>query len=426
MTDRLPPQSIEAEQAVLGAMLLSRDAIDTVINTKLQTKDFYIPQHRLIYQAIIKLYNNNKPADILTVAEELSGADVDRLYMTGLTEAAPSIANTYHYAAIVVEKAILNRIISIGHSAVDQAYDIGADGNALLESLEQQIYSLKTSENNGTQTITEVLPDALKCIEAMASGEITGLPTPWEPLNKLTRGFQNTDVIIVAADTSVGKTTLVLNIAEKLILEDIPVHIFSLEMSIRQLGQRLICSNARVDPFAERHSDSDWKCLSDASGRLYDKPLYITDNASLTPLAIRSEARRIKLKYNTQLIIIDYAQLIRFEGAENRTQQLEIISGTFKIIAKELNVPIIVLSQLKRQREGRPCLTDLKGSGSFEQDASVVIFIHRERDKNKIYEPSAEIIIAKQRMGPTGVIGLYFNKAYARFDLQEYHRKDGF
>lgn len=436
---KIPPQAIEAEQAVLGAMLLSKDAIDAAVEL-LNESYFYRPGHRKIYRAIIDLYDKNEPADIVTVAEELnSRAQLEdiggRSYLAGLTESTPGIANVAHYAKIVLEKATLNRLIEATNSILSRSYETGQQADDLLDYAEQEIFSIKEDKLKGTFTpLGMILSDTFHMIEeySQREGYITGVPSGFNDLDKLTSGFQKSDLIVIASRPSVGKTAFSLNIAEYVAADKkIPVVIFSLEMSKEQLAQRLLCARARVSAHLMRTgrlADDQWTNLSIAVGPLSEAPIFIDDSPSLTVLEMRAKARRLKSREDIGLIIVDYMQLIKGPtNVESRQQEISYISRSLKGLARELKVPIIALSQLSRQvelrgKDAKPQLSDLRESGAIEQDADVVIFIHRNRDDDGHLGTEAEIIIGKQRNGPTGIVNLAFVKDYARYEMIDiYH-----
>jgi replicative DNA helicase len=420
-------------------MLLSKDAVDGAIEL-LSESYFYRPAHRKIYRAIIDLYDKNEPADIVTISEELSRRgqleDIGgRAYLAGLTEATPGPANVAHHARIVLEKATLNRLIESATSILSRAYETGHEVDDLLDAAEQEIFSIKEDKLKGTFTpLGEILSDTFHMIEqySQREGFITGQPSGFDDLDNLTSGFQKSDLIVIASRPSVGKTAFSLNIAEYLAADKkVPVVIFSLEMSKEQLAQRLLCSRARVSAHLMRTgrlADDQWTNLSIAVGPLSEAPIFIDDSPTVTVLEMRAKARRLKARENIGLIVVDYLQLIRGPtNVESRQQEISYISRSLKALARELKVPVIALSQLSRQvemrgKDAKPQLSDLRESGAIEQDADVVIFIHRNRDDEGHLGADAEIIIGKQRNGPTGVVNLAFVKDYARFELVDlYH-----
>ena len=433
------PQVVEAEQAVLGGMFLSKDAIDTAVEL-LHHSYFYRPAHRKVYRAIISLYERNEPADLITVSDELAnrGQLVDvggRAYLAGLIDATPGISNIEHYARIVLENATRNMLIETAQNIIYESNQNGKNIDELLDKAENSIFSIKDRKlRRICLPVKDLLPEVYTEIETHAkTGEISGLPSGFLILDDLTSGFQDSDLVVIASRPSVGKTAFSLNIAEHLAVKNgVPVMIFSLEMSSKQLVQRMLCSRARVPSHRVRSgrlSDEQWTTLSIAVGPLSEAPIFIDDTPTMTVLEMRAKARRIKSREGIQLVIVDYMQLIQGpKGVENRQQEITFISRSLKAMARELAIPVIALSQLSRQvelrgKEARPQLSDLRESGAIEQDADVVIFIHRPRDKNGHLGEEAEVIIGKQRNGPTGMINLVFIKEYARFGLLEEYRE---
>ncbi len=438
-TAKIPPQSIEAEQAVLGAMLLSKEAVDAAIEI-VGESNFYKSAHRKIFRAMVDMFDRNEPADIVTVADELSRRGQleevgGRAYLAELTEATPSIANVQHHAKIVLDKSTLQRLIEAASSILSRAYEPNRNVDDLLDSAEQEIFAIKEEKLKGAFTpIGEILTETFHMIENLTQREgfVTGLPSGFDELDKLTSGFQKSDLIVIASRPSVGKTAFSMNIAEYAAVEKKqPVVVFSLEMSKEQLAQRLLCSRARVSSHHMRNgrlTDEQWRELAHAVGPLSESPIYIDDSPSITMLEMRAKARRLKAHHDIALIIVDYLQLIKGpQNVENRQQEISYISRSLKALARELKVPVIALSQLSRQvelrgKDARPQLSDLRESGAIEQDADVVIFIHRPRNDEGQLGSEAEIIIGKQRNGPTGIINLAFVKDFARFELLDlYH-----
>lgn len=436
---KIPPQSIEAEQAVLGAMLLSKDAVD--IGIELLSADyFYKPSHRKIFKVIVDLYDKNEPADLITVSNELANRDQledigGRAYLAGLTDAVPGISNVGHHARIVLEKAVLNQLIETVQVILSEAYEPNRAVDDFLDAAEQRIFKIKEEKLKGTiSSLSDILHGTFHDIEqyAQREGYLTGLASGFSELDNLTSGFQKSDLIVVASRPTVGKTAFGLNIAEHLAVEKkVPVVIFSLEMSKEQVAQRLLCSRARVSSHLMRTgrlADDQWTNLSIAVGPLSEAPIFIDDTPIMTVLEIRAKARRLKSREDIGLIIVDYLQLIQGpKNIESRQQEISFISRSLKALARELKVPVIALSQLSRQVElrgknARPQLSDLRESGAIEQDADVVIFIHRNRDDEGHLGAEADIRIGKQRNGPIGDIHLAFVKDYARFELLDiYH-----
>jgi len=434
--EKIPPQAIEAEQSVLGAMLLSKDAIDIVLE-HLKHEHLYKSTHKKIFKAIVNLYEKNEPADIITVSEELSRLGYldevgGRAYLAGLTEATPGISNVEHHSNIVFEKAMLNKLIDASNQTLLRAYQPIEDVNDFIDEAEQSIFSIKDEKLKGTTIpISEVLHETFRIIEdySKREGFLTGIPSGFLDLDNLTSGFQKSELIIIACRPSVGKTAFSLNIADHVAVEHKkPVLIFSLEMSKEQIAQRLLCSRARVSSHllrTGRLADEQWTNLSLAAGPLSDSPIFIDDSPTMSVLEMRAKSRRLKSRENIGLVIVDYLQLIQGpKNAESRQQEISFISRSLKAMARELKVPVIALSQLSRQvelrgKDAKPQLSDLRESGALEQDSDVVIFIHRPRDEEGHWGLEAEIIISKQRNGPTGTVNLMFVKDYARFELKD-------
>jgi len=439
---RVPPQSIEAEEAVLGAMLLDGEAVGKVIEMMGSSLAFYKESNRLIFDAMMQLFSESTPVDQLTVLEKLrNNGKLETVggayYLSELADKSPTSANVEFYAKIVLEKYVLRELIRTAGGIAERAYDSGEDVTNLLEEAEQDVFRLSESRlRGGFRPIDPILHETFEKIENMhgSAGGITGVPTGYKNLDNLTSGFQSSDLIIIAGRPSMGKTALALSIARNAALEyNVPVGIFSLEMSDYQLALRLLCAEARVDAHKVRTGtlkDDEWPRLSMKVGELAEAPIEIDDKAGISVLEIRAKARRLKAEHNIGLIIIDYLQLIAPpKGANNREQEISVISRSLKALAKELDVPVVALSQLSRAVEQRgknkrPVLSDLRESGAIEQDADVVLFVYRpewygitEDEDGHSLEGVAEVIIGKQRNGPSGqAIRLSFIKKYARFE----------
>ena len=430
---KLPPQNIEAEQSILGGVLIENDALNTIVEF-LEDGDFYREAHQKIFKSMIALSEKNEPLDLITLTnelkkrkelEEIGGAS----YLASLVESVPTAANIAHYAKIVKEKSILRKLISTATEIVTQSYQEGKDLEDFLDEAEQAIFRI--SENQvrpAFYPIKEIVKESFKVIERLYEKKelITGVPSGFKDLDRKTAGFQNADLVIVAGRPSMGKTALCLNIAQHAaITTKIPTAIFSLEMSKEQLAIRMLCSEARVDSARLRSgflSESDWPKLTMAAGALSDAPLFIDDSAAISVLELRAKARRLKADRGLGLVIVDYLQLMRGRsGVERREQEISEISRSLKALAKELNIPVIAISQLSRKAEDRPGrrpqLSDLRESGAIEQDADVIIFIYRD----EVYNPDsdqrgqAEVIIGKQRNGPTGKVDLSFLSEFTTF-----------
>lgn len=442
--ERVPPQAVEVEAAVLGAMLLDQEGISAVLEI-IDDTAFYRDAHRKIYNAIVALYERNEPTDLLTLTTELNKrqqlADVGgAFYLAGLVDNVSTAANIEYHAKIVFEKSMSRKLINASTQIAQRAYEATENAEDLLDEAEQMIFALSERKlSRGFTHLNPILHDTFENIERLHahSSSVTGVATGFTKLDEMTAGFQPGDLIIIAARPSMGKTALCLNIARNASIDGkIGVGIFSLEMASHQLAQRMLCSEARVDSHLMRTGrlpGDAWSNLSIAVGSLAQAPIFIDETPAITVTEVRSRARRLISEHdNLGLLIIDYLQLMRGpREAENRQQEISTISRNLKALAKELNIPIVALSQLSRAVESRgdgqkrPQLSDLRESGAIEQDADVVLFIYRpsrygqveEHEKNR-----AEIIIGKQRNGPTGTVELVFLDHYAAFEnLETYH-----
>ena len=434
-TGRAVPWSQEAEQAVLGAMLLDQDA--ALLATELVQDDmFYRESHRRLFRAMVGLVERRTVIDPVTLRDELGrrgeldavgGAD----YLADLVDAVPTAANLEYHARIVKDKAILRRLIETSTGIITEAYDGRATASDLLDKAESRIFQI--SQERGTEgfsRLKEMLWPTMERIEALQrSGKsITGVPSGFVDLDRLTSGFQPSELVIVAARPSMGKTAFCLNVATHAAVEGHGVAIFSLEMSRDQLVQRMLTAEARVDSQRVRQGglkDADFTNLARAAGVLQSCPVWIDDTPSLSLLEMRSKARRLKADNDIKMVVVDYLQLMRSpEYAENRVQEISDISRSLKALARELAVPVVALSQLSRaseQRGGerRPILSDLRDSGAIEQDADLVLFIHRPEYYDREDESKkglADIMLAKNRNGPTGDVALRSSREYTRFD----------
>ncbi|MGB4230882.1 MAG: replicative DNA helicase [bacterium] len=432
--DRVPPFSLEAEQSVLGAMFLEREAV-LVAAEILQPEDFYRDAHRYIFEAILELEEKGRPADLVTVTETLRQQgrleDVGGLaYVTTLAQSVPTAANVEYYARIVEEKSILRRLIREATRIVQNSYEATDEAAAILDEAEQAILRISQYRNHsGFFPVKDLISAAYDRIEYLYQnkGGVTGIPTGFKDLDRLTAGLQPSDLIIVAARPAMGKTSFALNIALHVALEaKIPVAIFSLEMSREQLIMRMLSSEAGIDGQRLRTGfldEEDWLLLTTAMARLSEAPIYIDDTPNLTVMDIRAKARRLVQEQGQALILLDYLQLVNSRRSfESRQQEITEISRGLKALARELQVPVVALSQLSRaveqRQDKRPVLSDLRESGAIEQDADVVAFIYRDEYYNPDTETKkgiAEIIIGKQRNGPTGVVQLAFLKDSMRF-----------
>jgi replicative DNA helicase len=431
---RVPPQNLEAEQAVLGAILLEAEALITVME-RLRTEDFYSIAHQRIFDALVELNEENKPLDFVTLVSRLQDrGELEEVggigYLAKLTGAVPTAANVDYYAQIVEEKSMLRRLIRTATQIVSSGYAEADDVNALLNDAEQRIMELSNRRAaHGFVSIRDVLMEVFERVEHLYNhkGGVTGIPSGFPDLDKMTSGFQRSDLIIVAARPSVGKTAFALNIAQNVAVRaGETVAIFSLEMSAAQLVQRMICAESNVDAGRMRTGfleGDDWEKLSMAIGSLSEAQIYIDDTPGITVADIRAKCRRLKKEKGLGMIVIDYLQLIQGRGkfGENRQQEVSEISRTLKQIARELEVPVIALSQLSRsveqRQDKRPLMSDLRESGSIEQDADIVSFLYRDDyyDKESEKKNIIEIIIAKQRNGPVGTVELVFLKQFNKF-----------
>ncbi|SRR5438876_1081879 len=442
---RVPPQSLEAEEAVLGGILLDNTALDRITEL-VHVDDFYRESHRTVFRAMLDLSARNEPSDLITLAEVLKGhgelaAVGGSAYLAELAERVPTAAHVVQYAKIVRDKSILRALIGAATEIAMHGYDGRQDVGEMLDRAEQLIFGISDRKVKPEFVrISDLLVESLKTIERLYEQKqaVTGVPSGFHDLDNLTAGFQPSDLVIVAGRPSMGKTALCLNIAEHAALRaDVGVAIFSLEMSKEQLALRMLCSESRVDLKRVRTghlSDREFPKLAMAAGRLGDAPIFIDDTPALSILELRAKARRLKRDPATKLglIIVDYLQLMRStEGKDNREQEISEISRSLKALAKELNVPVIALSQLNRQVESRnppkPRLADLRESGAIEQDADVIAFIYREEvyveDSDK--KGVAEIIVAKQRNGPVDSVELTFLAEFTRFENRELAPEEG-
>ncbi len=435
---RVPPQSIEAEQAVLGGLMLAPDAWDRVAD-RITDSDFYRRDHQLIYRAIRELAEKNKPYDAVTLGEwfesmGLSEQVAGGAYLIELASTTPSAANIVAYADIVRDKAILRQLIDVGTDIVNSGFQPeGRDSADILEEAERQVLAIAQANSDGKSDftpVTKALAEAFDVLQTRyANGDgVTGLPTGYVEFDMMTAGLQKTDLIILAARPAMGKTTLALNMAEYAAFRSkLPVAVFSMEMSASQLAMRLISSVGRVNAQRLRTGqleDEDWSRVTSAIRQLREAKIFIDDEPGLSPVKLAAKARRLKREHGLGLIVIDYLQLMSVPGnSENRATEISEISRSLKGLAKELQVPVIALSQLNRSLETRtdkrPVMADLRESGAIEQDADMIVFIYRDEYYNKENSPDkglAEVIIGKQRSGPTGSLKLKFFGEYTRFD----------
>lgn len=430
---KVPPQNLEAEQSVLGAMMLEPETGSSVFEI-LQPEDFYRDNHRLIFSAIRELFEKGDPVDLVSVAEILRKQG--RLEQVGgiatiseIARSVPSAANVDYYAKLVVEKALLRQLIRATGTIAERGYEPGEEARGLLEEAERLILELSQRRvKDGFSSIRNILLETFEKIEYLYAnkGNLTGIPTFFNELDRMTSGWQPSDLVIIAARPSMGKTALVLNMAQNAAVRaSAPVAIFSLEMSKEQLVQRMLCSEAMVDQQRVRTGellDADWPKLTRAVGPLSDAPIFIDDTVGISIAELRSKARRLKMEQGLSMIVIDYLQLITVgKKTESRQQEVAQISRSLKGIARELKVPVIALSQLNRgveqRQDKRPIMSDLLESGAIEADADVISFIYRD----EYYHPEsekkgiAELIIAKHRNGPVGTVELGYLKEFTKF-----------
>jgi len=434
---KLPPQHIEAEQSVLGGILIENESINKVLEI-LTVNDFYRDSHQRIFSALVDLSERDEPADLITLTNELRKANqLDSTggasYLASLTDSVPTAANIEYYANIVKEKAILRRLIETSTDIITQSYEDRGDVDSFLDEAERAIFEISERRVKPSfYPIRDIVKESFKTIERLFGKKelITGVPSGFKDLDRMTAGFQPSDLIIVAGRPSMGKTALCLNLAQYAAIEKkIPVAIFSLEMSKEQLVIRMLCSEAQVEGTRLRTgflSESDWPKLTLAAGNLSEASIFIDDTAALTVLELRAKGRRLKSEHGLGMLIVDYLQLMKGRSkVESRQQEISEISRSLKALAKELNIPVIAVSQLSRRAEDpqrierRPQLSDLRESGAIEQDADLILFIYRDELYNRAEDnPNkgiAEVIIGKQRNGPTGTVKLAFLDKFTAF-----------
>jgi len=433
MWDKVPPHNIDAEQSVLGALLLDNSAISKVVRY-LRPEDFYVESHRVIFDAILELDESGQAADLVTVTDKLRrSGELEKVggaaYVATLTSVAPTSANAEYYARIVEEKALLRNLINLATRIAGLGYEGSEDAERLMEEAEKMLLELGSRRTTAVFTeIKDILLDTFKHLEFLYKhkGELNGVPTGFKDLDRMCQGLQPGDLVIVAGRPSMGKTSFGLCIAFHAAAQtQKPVAIFSMEMSKEQLVQRMLCAEAMVDQHKIRTGfiqDEDWVKLTQKARDMARLPIYIDDSGVLTVRQIRAKARRIHAEKGLGLIVIDYLQLMQGgRRSENRQQEIADISRSLKGLAKELNVPVLALAQLSRSVEQRqdkkPIMSDLRESGSIEQDADVVMFIYRDEYYNPETERIgiADIIVAKQRNGPTGTVELAFLKEFTKF-----------
>jgi replicative DNA helicase len=436
------PQSIEAEQSVIGSMIIDRNAIAKVLES-LEEEDFYRDGHKVIYRTILEMFRNDIAVDLLTLLEYLKSTDMlERAggvtYITELSSSVPTTANLSAYIKIVSDKSTLRKLIKSSTTIIEESYNNQSNVEDVVDSAEKKIFNIAEKRTSKDfEQLSDVLERGFAQIEKLFNnqGEITGVGSGFTDLDAKTSGFQSGDMILIAARPSMGKTTFALNIAEHVALrEHRSVVIFSLEMSKEQLAYKLLCSEANVDMLKLRTGtldDKDWENIAMAAGPLSKAKIYIDDSAGVTVMEMRSKCRRLKIEYGIDLIVIDYLQLMSGgSGSDNRQQEVSEISRSIKALAKEMECPVIALSQLSRAPEQRadhrPMLSDLRESGSIEQDADIVMFLYRDEYYNKETEDKnvGECIMAKQRNGPVGTVKLAWLGQYSKFgNLDVIHKE---
>ena len=434
------PQSIEAEQSVIGSMIIDKSAIAQVAE-KLTEDYFYRDGHKIIYKSIFEMFKNDMAVDLVTLLEYLKSTDqLEKAggvtYITEVSSSVPTTANLSSYIKIVEEKSILRRLIKASTAIIEDSYNKQGEVEGVLDLAEKKIFDIAEKRSTSDfEALSDVLERGFLEIERLFNnkGQITGVPSGFTDLDAKTSGFQKGDMVLIAARPSMGKTTFALNIAENAALrEGKSVVIFSLEMPKEQLAYKLLCSEANVDMLKLRTGnldDKDWENIARATGPLSKAKIYIDDTAGVTVMEMRSKCRRLKMEYGIDLILIDYLQLMSGSSSENRQQEVSEISRSIKALAKEMECPVIALSQLSRAPEQRadhrPMLSDLRESGSIEQDADLVMFLYRDEYYNKETEDKnmAECIVAKHRNGPVGTVKMAFLGALSKFgDLDVIHK----
>jgi replicative DNA helicase len=444
-SDRVTPNEIEVEKAVLGAMLIENDSISIVVEALGDESAFYNSVHRKVYKAILTLYERGEPADQVTVSEELArNGALDSVggaaTIAALASEMATAVNAEYHAKIVLEAALRRRLIDSATQTVEESYQKTEDIREVIDRAEQRIFSIAEKElGKGVVALSSVLDETFEAIERahQSSDQLTGATTGYDGLDELTGGFQRSDLIILAARPAMGKTALTLCFARNAAIKGrVPVLFFSLEMATHQLAQRLLVAEARVDLHKLRTGnlrEEDWQRLGTWTGKLMEAPIFIDDTPSISIMEMRAKARRAKLEHNIGMIVIDYLQLMTVHGrVDSREQEIAQISRSLKALAKELDIPIVACAQLSRAVEQRPdkrpIMSDLRESGSIEQDADLVMFLYRpevyriEDEEGNTQEGVAEIIIGKHRNGPTGSVFLTFLGQYSRFENPELYR----
>ncbi|RMG40389.1 MAG: replicative DNA helicase [Candidatus Dadabacteria bacterium] len=438
---RTPPYSSEAEESVLGGILIDNDAINIALE-RLRPEDFYSSANSAIFSGMVELSNRNEPIDVITLSEQLKSMGMLEQaggleYLGRLAASVPSAANVAYYARVVKEMSLRRRVIHEASNVISEAFEVEGSVDDFLDIAEQKILGISEQRvQNSFYKVADVVQDSIKLVEKLYDKKelVTGVPSGFDKLDAKTAGFQPSDLIIIAARPSMGKTALALSIVQYVaIYKKIPVALFSLEMSKEQLVLRMLCSEARVDNSKVRTGhlgERDFPRLVDAASKIAESPMFIDDSPAITVMELRAKARRLHREVNLGLIVVDYLQLMRSPAySQSREQEISDISRSLKALAKELNVPVIALSQLNRSVESRndkrPLMSDLRESGAIEQDADIIMFIYRD----EVYHPEntenhgvAELIVSKQRTGPTGTVRVAFSPEFTRFDnLEEQH-----
>lgn len=434
MMEKIPPHNEEAERSILGASMLSKDALLDIMDI-VKPRDFYSEMHKEIFTAIRDLYSRSTPVDTLTVSEELKKRNSlemvgGRAYIASLSSGVPSTANAAQYAKIVAEKAVLRRLITTSSDIIEEAYKEAMDADVVLDYAERGIFEIaQAKQSKDVAALKDVLIRNIEIIDEASKldGNVIGVPTGFRDLDKITSGLQRSDLVIVAARPAMGKTAFALNVAQQAAVKGkASVLIFSMEMSKEQLGQRLLSMESRVEMQKLKTGDlnrKDWDDINIALDVLSEANIFIDDTPGISIMEIKNKCRRIKAEHGLDLVVLDYLQLMSFEGrTESRQQEISALSRNLKLIAREMDCPVIVLSQLSRapeqRQDHRPQLSDLRESGSIEQDADIVLFLYRDDyyEKENSEKPGVcEVIIAKQRSGPTGTVELMWLEKYTRF-----------
>ncbi len=433
---RVPPHNDDAERATLGAVLLDGEVLSTVFR-HLRADDFYQAQHQKVFSAIVDLFNRGETIDLITLTEALSTAGEleacgGTAYVSSLTDQVPTSANVEYYAKIVKDRSVRRKLLRISRELANQALEESEDTRVLIEEAERHIFDITDNQQSDSyRRVNEIISETIEAIERLyqTKDSYTGVPSGFSDLDNMTSGFQNSEFIVLGARPSVGKTALALTMASNMsIKKKIPVGFFTLEMTSMALVQRLVSSEARINSEKLRTGmlrPSDFHSLTEAAGRIYEAPLYIDETPRIKLLDLRARARRMKSKEDVKILFIDYIGLIEPENKNNvpRHEQVAEISRSIKSLARELGIPIICLSQVGRQTEGKaPSLADLRESGSIEQDADVVLFLHRERNESRGsqdkggVDAETDLIVAKQRNGPVGTVKLAFLPHYTKFE----------